>query len=111
MPELIDRYTYRIIWSEEDQEFVGLCTEFGLLSHLDETPEKALAGIREVVAYAIQLNREDDVPVPEPLSTKRYSGNLSIRIPPESHRALAMDAAEAGVSLNRLAAERLTLRR
>jgi predicted RNase H-like HicB family nuclease len=111
MPELIDRYTYRIIWSEEDQEFVGLCAEFGLLSHLDETPEKALAGIREVVAYAIQLNREDDVPVPEPLSTKRYSGNLSIRIPPESHRALAMDAAEAGVSLNRLAAERLTLRR
>ena len=111
MPELIDRYTYRIIWSEEDQEFVGLCTEFGLLSHLDETPEKALAGIREVVAYAIQLNREDGVPVPEPLSTKRYSGNLSIRIPPESHRALAMDAAEAGVSLNRLAAERLTLRR
>ena len=64
MPELIDRYTYRIIWSEEDQEFVGLCTEFGLLSHLDETPEKALAGIREVVAYAIQLNREDGVPVP-----------------------------------------------
>ena len=111
MPELIDRYTYRIIWSEEDQEFVGLCAEFGLLSHLDETPEKALAGIREVVAYAIQLNREDSVPVPEPLSTKRYSGNLSIRIPPESHRALAMDAAEAGVSLNRLAAERLTLRR
>ena len=111
MPEVTDRYTYRVFWSEEDQEYVGLCLEFGFLSHLDETPEKALAGIREVVAAAIQLNREDGIPDPEPLSTKRYSGKLSIRIPPESHRALAMDAAEAGVSLNRLATERLTLRR
>ena len=111
MPEVTDRYTYRVFWSEEDQEYVGLCLEFGFLSHLDETPEKALAGIREVVAAAVQLNREDGIPVPEPLSTKRYSGKLSIRIPPESHRALAMDAAEAGVSLNRLATERLTLRR
>ena len=84
MPEVIDRYTYRVFWSEEDQEYVGLCLEFGFLSHLDETPEKALAGIREVVAAAVQLNREDGIPDPEPLSTKRYSGKLSIRIPPES---------------------------
>lgn len=29
-------YTYRVIWSEEDQEFIGLCAEFPSLSHLDE---------------------------------------------------------------------------
>ena len=110
-PSLRDRYTYRVIWSEEDGEFVGLCAEFGMLSHLDDTPEKALAGIRAVVASALQLNREDGVPAPEPLSTQRFSGTLTLRIPPEAHRALAMDAAEAGVSMNRLAVERLTLRR
>ena len=111
MADLIDRYTYRVFWSDEDEEYVGLCIEFSLLSHLDDTPEKALAGIREVVSHAVQLNQEEGVPVPEPLSTRRYSGTLTLRIPPETHRALAMDAAEAGVSMNRLAAERLALRR
>ena len=23
-----DHYTYRVTWSEEDQEYVGLCAEF-----------------------------------------------------------------------------------
>ncbi len=110
MPELIDRYTYRVFWSDEDEEYVALCAEFGLLSHLDDTPEKALTGIREVVAHAVQLNREEGIPVPEPLSTRRYSGTITLRIPPETHRALALDAAEAGVSMNRLLTERLTLR-
>ena len=111
MAELIDRYTYRVFWSDEDDEYVGLCAEFGLLSHLDDSPEGALTGIRELVSHAVQLNREEGIEVPEPISTRRYSGTITLRIPPETHRALAMDAAEAGVSMNRLATERLTLRR
>ena len=87
--------------------FFGLCAEFGLLSHLDDTPEKAFAGIRDVVGFAVELLREEGQPVPEPLSTRRYSGHLTVRIPLEAHRALAIDAAEAGVSMNRLASERL----
>ena len=53
MADFVDRYAYRVIWWEEDGEFVGLwhCAEFPLLSHLDDTPEKAFAGIREVVAF------------------------------------------------------------
>ena len=110
MPELIDRYTYRVFWSDEDEEYVGLCAEFGLLSHLDDTPERALTGIRELVSHAVQLNLEEGIKSPEPLSTRRYSGTITLRVPPETHRALAMDAAEAGVSMNRLAAERLAPR-
>ena len=41
MPKIADRYAYRVLWSEEDEEFVGLCSEFASLSHLDDTPEKA----------------------------------------------------------------------
>jgi predicted HicB family RNase H-like nuclease len=35
------------------------------------------------------------------------SGEVRVRIPPELHRALAMQAAEQGVSLNRLASVKL----
>ena len=59
MSELTDRYTYRVVWSEEDEMYVGLCAEFAALSHLDDSPEQAFAGIREVVAHAVELLRED----------------------------------------------------
>ncbi len=106
-----DRYTYRVIWSEEDDQYVGLCAEFSLLSGLGDTPEEAFAEIRQVVAGAVEILQEEGEPVPEPITTKNYSGTLTIRVPPETHRALALEAAEAGVSMNRLASERLAPRR
>jgi len=57
-----DRYAYRVTWSEEDQEYVGLCVEFPSLSWLAGEPEEALAGIREVVAECVcaqQSSRAD----------------------------------------------------
>jgi hypothetical protein len=46
--------------------------------------------------------------IPEAIATRRYSGRFMVRIPPEQHRRLALEAAEAGVSLNRLASARLS---
>ena len=57
-----DRYTYRVIWSDEDQMYVGLCAEFGLLSHLDDTPEGAFAGIRDVAKFAVNTLHKDGDP-------------------------------------------------
>jgi predicted RNase H-like HicB family nuclease len=48
-----DRYTYRVQWSEEDEEYVGLCAEFPSLSWLAATPEDALSGIRSVVGAVV----------------------------------------------------------
>jgi predicted HicB family RNase H-like nuclease len=103
-----ERYTYRITWSEEDEEYVGLCAEFPGLSWLVSTPEEALAGIRAVVADVITDMRSTGEVIPEPLATKRFSGRFMVRIPPEVHRRLVLEAAEAGISLNRLASARLT---
>ena len=50
----IDLYTYRVTWSDDDQEFVGLCAEFPGLSWLEATPEKALKGIRNVVSAVLK---------------------------------------------------------
>ena len=37
-----DRYAYRVTWSEEDDEYVGLCAESPSLSLLASTPEAVL---------------------------------------------------------------------
>lgn len=103
----LDHYTYRVTWSPEDGEHVGLCVEFPSLSWLAETPEEALAGVRRVVSEVIADLEAANEPVPKPLSEKHYSGEFRVRIPPELHRQLALMAAEQGVSLNRLASEKL----
>lgn len=103
----IDHYTYRVTWSPDDNEHVGLCVEFPSLSWLAESPEAALSGIRQVVAEVIADLRANGETVPEPLAEKHYSGEFRVRIPPELHRQLALMAAEQGISLNRLASAKL----
>ena len=103
-----DRYTYRVTWSEEDGEHVGLCVEFPSLSWLAQSPEEALKGIRNTVAQVVEDLEKNGELVPEPLAARRYSGQFRVRIPPAVHRSLAIEAAEQGISLNRLASVRST---
>ena len=98
----IDRYTYRVIWSEEDNEHVGLCAEFPSLSFLAPTKTKALSGIERVVREAVKDMQANKEPIPKPIVLHKYSGNFSLRMPSQVHRSLAIEAAEDGISLNRL---------
>ncbi len=103
-----DRYTYRVTWSNDDSEYVGLCAEFPSLSWLAKTPEAALKGIRKVVSEIVDDMQNTGESIPVPISSKHYSGKFMVRIPPEVHRKLAIQAAESGVSLNRLASSKLS---
>ena len=102
-----DKYTYRVLWSEEDNEYLGLCAEFPSLSWLASTSEKALKGICSVVKGCIADMNKSKEELPLPLSSRKYSGKFMVRVPPEVHRHLAIEAAEAGVSLNRIASAKL----
>jgi predicted HicB family RNase H-like nuclease len=106
--QMNDKYTYRVTWSEDDNEYVGLCAEFPSLSWLANTPEKALKGIRRLVVEVVLDMNGNNEPVPEPIAGKNYSGKFMVRIPPEVHRKLAIQAAESGVSLNRIASSKLS---
>jgi predicted HicB family RNase H-like nuclease len=108
MPLKNDRYTYRVTWSEDDQEYAGLCTEFPSLSWIGKTPEAALKGIREIVQSVINDMSQTGEEIPEPIACKRYSGKFMVRVPPEVHRNLAIQASESGVSLNRIAGAKLS---
>jgi len=108
MAKAVDRYTYRVTWSEEDNEYVGLCAEFPSLSWLEAEPEAALSGIRSLVRKVIADLKRNKEAVPEPISTRPFSGKFMVRVPPEVHRLLAIQAAESGVSLNRLVSSKLS---
>jgi len=103
-----DKYTHRITWSEDDNEYVGLCAEFPSLSWLADTLEKALEGIRKLVPDVLLDMQGNDEPIPEPIAIKQFSGKFMVRIPPDVYRKPAIQAAESGVSLNRIASSKLS---
>ncbi len=102
-----DYNTYRVTWSPEDEEYIGLCAEFPGLSWLDKTPEQALSGIRQVVRDVIADLMTNHEPIPEPFANRKFSGRLTVRVPVEAHRRLAIEAAEAGLSLNKIVQAKL----
>ncbi|MFY7777044.1 MAG: type II toxin-antitoxin system HicB family antitoxin [Elstera sp.] len=102
MTMVADRYTYRVGWSAEDEEFVGTCAEFPSLSWLDADEDETFRGIRKLVRETVVEMAAAGEPVPEPISLRRYSGKFQVRTTPEIHRRLVIEATEAQVSLNRL---------
>jgi predicted HicB family RNase H-like nuclease len=104
-----EHYTYKVTWSSEDQEFVGLCAEFPSLSYLDENRYTAIEGIINLVKDVVADMEANDERIPEPIAEKTYSGKFQVRIPPEHHRRLAIEAAEQNVSLNRYVSLKLSI--
>ena len=95
------------MWSVADQEHVGLCAEFASLSFLAKTPESALRGIRKAVTDGVRDMKRRHEKIPESLADRNYSGKFMVRVPPELHRQLSIEAEEQKVSLNRLVSAKL----
>ncbi len=108
VPSTVAQYRYSVQWSREDQEFVATVLEFPSLSWLDEDQFEALRGIERLVSDVIEELKQSGEPVPLPISGQTFSGRLNLRVPPELHRKLAIEAASHGMPLNRYATELLT---
>jgi len=100
-------YTYRVTWSDEDGEYVGLCAEFPSLSFLAETPADALKNMLKLVKDTAEDMLANGEAIPSPIAEKDYSGKFMVRIPPEQHRNIVIQATEQGISLNRYVASKL----
>ena len=101
------RSSFRVTWSAEDDEFVATCVEFPSLSWLAGTPELALSGLRNLVSDVVADLLASGEAVPEPLSTRHYSGKFQLRLGEDLHRRLAMEAAEQSTSLNQYVVQKL----
>lgn len=91
----------------EDGGWVAHLAELQNISAHGDMPETALAELQ--TAWA--LTREDYLDKGEKLpvapARREYSGQFNARIDRRLHRALAVEAARGGVSLNALVAQKL----
>lgn len=101
------KYLINIYWSEKDHVYVAEVPELpGCATHGNTVPQAATR-IHDAIEEWIESARETKYPIPEPLSTKRYSGKFVARIAPELHRTLAVKAVQKRKSLNGLVEELL----
>ncbi len=103
----ITRYTYRVTWSVEDDEYVATCLELPSMSWLASTQEDALHGLRDAIDEVVDDLEASGEPVPDPLSSRSYSGKFNLRVGEQLHRKLAIEAAEEHISLNQYVVRRL----
>lgn len=104
-----EHYTYRITWSEDDGEYVGLCAELPSLSYLAKTKKQAFDGIVNLVGHVVNDMQDHDETIPKPIAETNYSGKFQVCMPKEMHRMLAIRAAEQGVSLDRYIKSKLVM--
>jgi hypothetical protein len=66
------QYTYRLLWSEDKQRYLGVCSEFPILVYEATTTNDALAGIERRVAEELADLTRQKKPHPEPQAVRRF---------------------------------------
>ena len=103
----INKYTYQVSWSEEDQEYVATVAEFPSLSWLDADRHQAERGLIDLVTEVVEDMEASGEVVPVPLGSRNSSGKFNVRTSPSLHRRLVIAAKTEGISLNALVNQKL----
>ncbi|MFA7324133.1 MAG: type II toxin-antitoxin system HicB family antitoxin [Candidatus Nanopelagicales bacterium] len=104
-----DHYTYRLAWSAADEEFIATVVEFPSLSWIAETREAALAGLTSVVEEVLQDLLAEGEEIPAPWDERDFSGKFNLRLGPDLHKKVALEAAERHESMNTYVIKKLGL--
>ena len=105
--EDFDGFTVSLI-HDEDGDWLAHFVELPNVSAFAGTPEEALKELRIAWGGVKESYKAHGEPVPEAPSRRTYSGLFNVRIDKRVHRALAIEAARAGISLNALVAQKLS---
>jgi predicted HicB family RNase H-like nuclease len=95
------------LFLDEDKDWLAHLVELPGISAFGPTPEKALKELDVAWAAAKESYASRGVAIPAAPMRRQYGGIFQVRIDKRVHRALAVEAERAGVSLNALVAEKL----
>jgi predicted HicB family RNase H-like nuclease len=102
-----DGYTVNV-FLDDDGEYLAHFLEMPNVSAFAESPEQALRELEAAWLGVKESYKKHGETVPIAPARKEYSGQFNVRIDRRLHRALAMEAAKAGVSLNAIVSQKLT---
>jgi len=106
MTDEFDGFSIHLL-KDDDEDFIAHFVELPNVSACGSTAEEALAELKvawEAMKESYYKHKEE---IPVAPTRKEYSGQFNVRIDKRIHRALAIEAARAGISLNALVAQKL----
>ena len=95
------------IFLDDEGDWLAHFVEMPAVSAFAETPEAALDELAMAWDGVKASYRKSGQDAPIAPARKEYSGQFNVRIDKRLHRALAIEAAQAGVSLNAMVAQKL----
>ncbi|MGA2410066.1 MAG: type II toxin-antitoxin system HicB family antitoxin [Candidatus Binataceae bacterium] len=95
------------LFLDDDRDWLAHLVELPNVSAFGSTPEKALNELDVAWELVKESYIEENKPVPIAPSKRQYSGQFNVRIDRRVHRALAVEAEQAGLTLNALVAQKL----
>ena len=106
--EAAKRYVKVVEWSEEDGVFIGSAPPLvGQACH-GKTEAEVLTQLQVIVEEWVEILLSDKKALPTALDKKTYSGRFVVRVKPELHKRLALQAAARAESLNEFIVSRLS---
>jgi antitoxin HicB len=92
-----------VVKPDEDNDgticYVAEFLELPYCLGVGKTPEEAVQELELHKRLKLEAHLEEGLPIPEPQT--KYSGNINIRVDPELHARLALEAAAYNMSLNK----------
>lgn len=107
MSDKFDGFSITLI-EEDDGDWLAHFVELPRVSAVGNTPEMALHQLEAAWELLKEGYREDGREIPIAPLKKEYSGQFNVRIDRRVHRALVIEAARAGITLNALVAQKLS---
>ncbi len=95
------------VFLDDQGDYVAHFAELPNVSAFGRTPVKALAELAVAWNLVKEVYVHDGKPVPVAPARRRFGGVFNVRIDKRMHRALAIEAERAGLSLNALVAQKL----
>jgi predicted HicB family RNase H-like nuclease len=106
MSDEFDGFSIHLL-EDNDGDFVAHFVELPNVSASGATASSALSELKIAWKAMKQSYRKHGDEIPLAPTRNEYSGQFNIRIDKRDHRALAIEAARVGLSLNALVAQKL----
>ena len=107
LKEFVAKYSYNIEYDKEENLYIGRCAELPSLAAHGSTGEDALQEIKTAALGALKWMNQEGEAAPEPFGLHKFSGEFRLRMPPEKHRRIAIEANLQGVSMNQFIVNKL----
>jgi len=101
-------YQVNIAFDPRDGIYVARVPELENCHTHGDSPEEALTNAKEAIELWIETAQERKIPIPEPMSLRKFSGKFVVRAQEDLHASLAREALRSGKSMNELAVELLS---